>query len=146
MIAPLITVNPTNISWSTLDVAHTSRSPPELREFASSPHGRRGFCASCGSSISWRHEETPQEIELFLGSVDEKWLIGDRTERVSSEELAKDGAWDELVKKEGYVGRDLCEPHGNYFFRNAVRGITDTKIGSGTTWVEDTAKGLVIPD
>ena len=103
LIAPLITVHPDNMTWSTLDGSTTSGYPPEMREFASSTHGRRGFCASCGSAISWRHEECPQEIELFLGSVDEKWLIGDRTERVSSEELAKDGAWEDVLRKEGLV-------------------------------------------
>ena len=83
----------------------------------------------------------------MLGSIDEKWLIGDRTSRVSSEELAKHGAWDEVLRKEGDLGKDLCEPrHGNYFFRNAIKGVTDGKTGGGKTWVENTEKGLVIPD
>ena len=82
----------------------------------------------------------------MLGSVDEKWLIGDRTSRVSSGELAKHGAWDEVLRKEGDLGKDLCEPrHGSYFFRNAIKGVTDGRTGGGKTWVENTEKGLVMP-
>ena len=83
---------------------------------------------------------------MLVGSIDEKWLIGDRTERVKSEDLAKASTWEELLQKEGDVGRDICEPRaGNFFFRNAVKGVTDRKIGGGKTWVETTERGLTIP-
>ena len=44
------------------------------------------------------------------------------------------------------LGRDLCVPKGgNFFFKNAVRGVTDGGLG-GKRFVEDTAAGFVIPE
>lgn len=81
-----------------------------------------------------------------MGSIDEKWLIGDRTERIESEDLAKPGAWEEVLSKEGDVGKDLCFPaHGNSYFRNAVKGITDKPPG-GKRWIENSEVGLAIPE
>jgi len=36
--------------------------------YQSSPDAKRGFCARCGSSISWHHRDG--EIALYLGSFD----------------------------------------------------------------------------
>ena len=83
----------------------------------------------------------------MVGTIDEKWLIGDRTERVKSEDLTKVGAWDEMLRDEGDVGKDLCYPAcGNSFFRNAIKGVTDRKLGGGKTFLENTSTGLRIPD
>lgn len=41
-----------------------------LQEFNSSEHGRRGFCKVCGSTLTWRSEETPDRIALALGALD----------------------------------------------------------------------------
>ena len=135
------------MTWSTSDGPSTSAFPSELVEFHSSAHGRRSFCGTCGSALSWRHDECPQEIEILIGTIDEKWLIGDRTERVKSEDLANVGVWDKVLQEEGDIGKDLSYPaHGNYFFRNAIKGVTDKKMGGGNTWVENTERGLKIPD
>lgn len=84
--------------------------------------------------------------EICTGTLDEKWLIGDRTERVSSEELAKRGRWEEVVKEEGDLGKELAAPQAGYFFfRNAVAGVTDQK-EHGARWVEDSQRGLQILD
>lgn len=40
-------------------------------EYASSNEIRRGFCPSCGSSVSFRHIEHPEYITLSTGSLDE---------------------------------------------------------------------------
>ena len=83
----------------------------------------------------------------MIGTIDEKWLIGDRTERVKSEDLTKVGAWDEMLRDEGDVGKDLCYPaNGNYYFRNAIKGVTDRKLEGGKTFLENTSAGLEIPD
>ena len=135
------------MAWSAADGSQTEGFPPKLAHFHSSAHGRRGFCITCGSTVSWRHEENPKEIEILLGTVDERWLIGDRTERVQSEDLTKPGAWEEMLRDEGDVGKDLCYPaYGNSFFRNAVKGVTDRKLGGGKTFVENSERGLRIPD
>ncbi len=94
----------------------------------------------------WR-EDSAQEIEICTGTVDEKWLIGDRTQRVSSEDLAKDGKWEELCREEGGLGKAIAEPRAGYFFwRNVIAGVTDRRSVDAKRWVEDTARGLQIPD
>jgi hypothetical protein len=42
-------------------------------EYASSEHGRRGFCKTCGSSLYWRSTRVPGVIELALGVLDPPW-------------------------------------------------------------------------
>lgn len=93
----------------------------------------------------------PEEIEILTGSVDEAFLIGDRTARVESKVLTEKGKWKQMLEEEEerdskVQGRDLCLPkRGNFFFRNAIHGVTDMKVG-GKRWVENSAPGLVIPD
>jgi hypothetical protein len=41
-----------------------------ITEFASSEHGRRAFCQSCGSTLFWRSEQTPDRIAVALGTLD----------------------------------------------------------------------------
>jgi hypothetical protein len=41
-----------------------------LTEFASSENGRRAFCRSCGSTMFWRSEESPDRIAVALGTLD----------------------------------------------------------------------------
>lgn len=97
--------------------------------------------------MTYRQEDSTQEIEICTGTVDERWLIGDRTERVSSEYLAKEGKWEEVCKEENGMGKAIAEPKAGYFFwRNAIVGVTDRTFGDGKRWVEDTARGLQIPD
>lgn len=99
--------------------------------------------------MSWRSDETPDELEIFAGSIDEKWLIGDRTTRVPSQRLTEKGAWQKVLEEEGeeVLGAQICLPaDGNFFFRNAIKGVTDSTVGAGKKWVENTSAGLVIPD
>ena len=64
---------------------------------------------------------------------------------MSSEELAKKGRWEEVCKEEGELGKEIVEPrNGCFFYRNAVVGVTDR--GFGKRWIENTEKGLRIPD
>jgi len=97
--------------------------------------------------MSFRREDSTEEIEICTGTVDEKWLIGDRTDRVSSESLAKEGMWEEVCREEGDLGKAIAEPRAGYFFwRNAIAGVTDQRSVDAKRWVEDTARGLQISD
>ncbi|MEX0814786.1 MAG: GFA family protein [Dongiaceae bacterium] len=42
-----------------------------LRHFVSSPGVRRGFCAGCGTSLSYENQRWPSDIHLMLGAFDE---------------------------------------------------------------------------
>jgi hypothetical protein len=69
-----------------LMVAH-SQLEPDLKsystytEFESSPGRFRGFCNRCGSSLIWRNgEDKEAEFDLFLGTIDERWLVGEKVQ------------------------------------------------------------------
>lgn len=41
-----------------------------VTEYASSDHGRRGFCSVCGSNLYWRSEQAPDRIAVTLGTLE----------------------------------------------------------------------------
>lgn len=92
-----------------LSICPDQVSPPldtfaTFREYPSSPGRYRGFCGQCGSSLIWRSERESelQSCDLLLGSIDERWLVGD-----------------------GF-GKLLCKPSGAQHWRgNAIEGVTD---------------------
>jgi hypothetical protein len=43
----------------------------ERRIFESSPGVRRGFCAHCGTPLTYEGDRFPAEIHLYLGTLDE---------------------------------------------------------------------------
>ncbi|CAG9990045.1 unnamed protein product [Clonostachys byssicola] len=45
-----------------------------FREYESSVGVFRGFCIACGSSLSWRSLSFPDVVDIFIGTLDEKWL------------------------------------------------------------------------
>ncbi|PTB69593.1 hypothetical protein BBK36DRAFT_1138017 [Trichoderma citrinoviride] len=74
-------------------------------EYESSPGRYRGFCKRCGTSLVWRSTDDGSTVDVFLGTVDEKWLVHE------------DG---------GKVGQALARPNGTQFWmENAVPGVTD---------------------
>lgn len=44
-----------------------------VTEYASSEHGRRGFCRVCGSTLYWRSEQAPDRIALTLGTMEPEY-------------------------------------------------------------------------
>ncbi|KAL8787802.1 MAG: hypothetical protein Q9213_001989 [Squamulea squamosa] len=144
-MAHFITFKPSQLRW--LNESHEAQPPPAYKEFSSSKGVYRSFCSSCGCAFTWRSDETPDEVEMMIGSIDEKWLIGDRTEKVSSESLAEPGVFEKvLAADEGAVGREICTPTGGQMFvRNAVGGATDVRL-AGKRFVEVSQKKLEIPD
>ncbi|KAL8994512.1 MAG: hypothetical protein Q9169_005541 [Polycauliona sp. 2 TL-2023] len=141
----LITVEPSQLHW--VNGSDDGTPPASLKEFSSSKGVYRSFCSSCGCSFTWRSEATVDEIEILIGSIDEKWLIGDRTEKVSSESLTEPGNFEKVLDaEEGALGRELCTPlAGQMFVRNAIKGATDVRLG-GKRFVEVSQKKLEIPD
>lgn len=149
LVVHFITVPPSQLKWESPSPPNFQLPDVPFQEFSSSAQGRRGFCTKCGSALTWRNVEQPEELELFVGTIDEIFLIGDRTSRVTSESLARPGKWTNVKQSEHEDGRtrlgqDLCIPKGgNFFVRNAVAGVTDQPV-EGVQYVEDTKKGLVI--
>jgi hypothetical protein len=59
------------VSWGTFLRSDFAITKGKLTEFASSPLVMRGFCAACGTSLTYRHEQRPTEIDVTLVSLDD---------------------------------------------------------------------------
>ena len=44
-----------------------------VTEYASSDHGRRGFCNICGSNLYWRSTQAPDRIAVTLGTLEQEY-------------------------------------------------------------------------
>lgn len=53
----------------------TQGAPAELR---SSEHVRRGFCRGCGTMLTYRHDDTPDDIDITTCSLDHPELAPPR--------------------------------------------------------------------
>ena len=86
---------------------------------------------------------------MFVGTVDEKYLIGDRTDRVHSDKLALKGGWKQVVEEEKVIDEEKKQKGeitgwelttggrgGHFYMRNAIAGVTD--VVEGKKWVEST--------
>jgi hypothetical protein len=94
---------------------------PSYKEFLSSPRRFRGFCSACGSPLIWRSEEKTDTLDLYLGTIDEKWLVGEKIE--GSEQKTKSGVH---VKRQGGFGKELGTPSQfQFYYENAIEGVTD---------------------
>jgi hypothetical protein len=84
---------------------------PDLREYEtyeeyeSSPRRFRGFCRRCGTSLIWRSGDDDRTVDVFLGTLDERWLVH---------------------HADGKLGETLARPNGTQFWmENAIVGVTD---------------------
>jgi hypothetical protein len=96
-------------------------------EYNSSPGCYRAFCNRCGSSLAWTNHGVNTNIELAVGTIDEKFLLGDR---------------DDADKPLGAYGIALANLEGDHFHvRNVIPGVTDRVASSGTRFWEGSKEG-----
>jgi hypothetical protein len=58
------------VAWGTFPLASFTLLAGALREHRSSAAVRRGFCAACGGSLTYRSEERALEIDVTLASLE----------------------------------------------------------------------------
>jgi hypothetical protein len=58
------------VPWGTFSAANFSIVRGRLAEYRSSPKVTRGFCAECGTSLSYRHDDRSGEIDVTLSTLD----------------------------------------------------------------------------
>ena len=99
---------------------------PELKWTSTSTLGNyshtagvhRFICTKCGGTLAWQDEKDGGDIEFTVGTVDEKYLIGDRTGDGNGKALA-----------EGY-GSILADPSGRQCWSSKmIKGVTDNLPG-----------------
>src|ERR1700753_1201424 len=74
---------------------------PAYKEYLSSPGRYRGFCSECGSSLIWRSEDDTRTFDLYLGTVDEEWLVESEVGRRTAD---------------GAIASVLARPNGTQFW------------------------------
>jgi hypothetical protein len=58
------------VAWGTALPERFELLRGEPRIYRSSPPVQRGFCAACGSALSYRHDARPRELDFALASLD----------------------------------------------------------------------------
>ena len=59
------------VAWRTFAMKQFVVTEGKLSEIASSPGVKRGHCAACGTSMTYRHEARPGEIDVTLATLDD---------------------------------------------------------------------------
>lgn len=125
LIASFIVVKPSQINPALSSFS-------TYAEYESSPRRHRGFCSRCGSSLIWRSGDNTATLDLFLGCVDQKWLVGDAEAGDATDR-------DAGVRHNGHggYGKDLCTPNQyQFWWENAIPGVTDHLKTGETYWRE----------
>jgi hypothetical protein len=59
------------VAWGTVALAAFRVTRGALSQYRSSPAVLRGFCAACGTGITYRHEARAAELDVTLATLDE---------------------------------------------------------------------------
>jgi hypothetical protein len=59
------------VAWCTVGTDRFALAHGRLALHESSPGVRRGFCAQCGTSLTYAHEERPGEIDVAIAALDD---------------------------------------------------------------------------
>src|ERR1700683_1883499 len=59
------------VPWGTFAAENFSIVRGQLAEYPSSPSVTRGFCADCGTSLTYRNEARAGEVDVTLSSLDD---------------------------------------------------------------------------
>jgi hypothetical protein len=59
------------VAWFTVAAAALDFTQGQPAIYRSSPPVQRAFCARCGTQLTYRHDESPAEVDVTVGSLDE---------------------------------------------------------------------------
>ncbi|MBV8208569.1 MAG: GFA family protein [Burkholderiaceae bacterium] len=59
------------VAWFTAPTAQFAFTRGAPATFRSSPPVVRSFCASCGTPLTYRHDDSPHEVDVTIGSLDD---------------------------------------------------------------------------
>ena len=63
------------VAWAMFSDAQVTFAKARPKEYASSPEARRGFCAACGTQISFTARFLPGLVDVTIGSLDDPEAI-----------------------------------------------------------------------
>jgi hypothetical protein len=89
----------------------------------------------------WRSEDNVETLDLFLGTIDERWLVGEKVEG-SQEKCNEFGG---VSERKGGFGKQLATPNQfQFWFENAIGGVTDILSG-GEKYLREDTDGRPLP-
>jgi hypothetical protein len=63
------------VPWGTFVRENFRLTRGSLAEYRSSPAVTRGFCAACGTSLTYRHDDRARDIDVTLATLDDPTLL-----------------------------------------------------------------------
>jgi len=75
------------VAWFTVATAGFRVTAGEAAEFRSSEHGRRTFCARCGTPLTFASSRLPDEIDVTICSLDDPEALAPRDHTRTSSRL-----------------------------------------------------------
>lgn len=90
--------------------------------YDSSPGTQRAFCSKCGGGVAWFNEYIPEDVIIFVGTIDEEYLLGKPIENTIKED--EHGS---TFEREGGLAKVLTDSStaGNLYWHDAIPGKTD---------------------
>lgn len=59
------------VSWASFPISSLTWTTGKPSQYASSPQALREFCGQCGTQLTFRHQDFPDDIDITLASLDE---------------------------------------------------------------------------
>jgi hypothetical protein len=63
------------VPWGTFARENFRLTRGSLAEYRSSPAVTRGFCVTCGTSLTYRHDARARDIDVTLATLDDPTLL-----------------------------------------------------------------------
>ena len=63
------------VAWFSVRLKEFRLLRGEMREYRSSPPALRGFCADCGTGLTFRSEDSPDEIDVATATLDDPGVV-----------------------------------------------------------------------
>jgi len=115
-----------SITVPTASIMPSFNDQKSYTQWSSSSKSKRGFCSTCGSSLTFNYTENPERTEIKVGTIDEEILLGEKAEE---EYHGEHGT--KATRKPGGLGNVLTrtDRSSNIWFENAIEGVTDEMPG-----------------
>ena len=75
------------VAWATFEAARFELTAGRLGEYVSSRPVVRGFCPRCGTALSYRHRDRPNEVDVAIATLDDPAALAPECHIYVSEKL-----------------------------------------------------------
>jgi len=113
LCTPIANIEPAFSSFSTFST------------YKSSEKAERGFCSTCGSSLTFQYLAKPEEFEIHIGAIDEDFLAGRKhpEKKFPPTEYGTMAVRAQNKMGKG-IGHALADADRHIWFCNAIPGVT----------------------